>query len=447
MSPSLRHQFLAWAVPRVRKSRDLDDVETERARIERWHAGLDRSLPTRLVPRFAKRFSVVEEETGGFPTYVLTPRHIEPTRTIFFAHGGGYMAPIDPFHVRYAARLALALDARVVLPDYPLAPEHTWRDSFDPMTDLAERWAKEPGGLVFVGDSAGGGYALALAVALRDRGGPQATHLLLHAPWVDLTTSTPETVDVAAIDPWLFIGKLHAYAEWWAGSAEDLGRPEVSPALADLVRSAADADVLRDPRHPGARLSPARTSRGRGRLATDLRGGAGPDPRVRDAAVHPRGSEGLAPDPGVPRMIISAEPFDTLDVRAAYDVWRLRQAVFVVEQACPYPDLDGRDLEPGTRHVLLRDDESLMGYARVLDDGDVWRIGRVVLTVEARGRGLADPLMQAALDVCPGRDIVLDAQSPLAGWYERLGFDVSGPEFLEDGIPHVPMRRAANFTG
>ena len=146
-------------------------------------------------------------------------------------------------------------------------------------------------------------------------------------------------------------------------------------------------------------------------------------------------------------MIISAEPFDTLDARAAYDVWRLRQDVFVVEQACAYPDLDGRDLEPGTRHVLLRDDEVLLGYARVLDDGDVWRIGRVVLATEARGRGLADPLMQAALDVCPDRDIVLDAQTPLAGWYESLGFDVSGPEFLDDGILHVPMRRAASFTG
>ncbi len=234
MSPSLRHQFLAWVVPRVRKSRDLDDLGRERARVERWHTGLDRSLPTRLVPRFGKRFSVVEEDLGGFPSYVITPRGIDPKRTVMFVHGGGFMAPIDPFHVRYAAKLARALRARVVLPDYPLAPEHTWRDSFEPLTDLAERWAKEPGGLVLTGDSAGGGYALALALALRDRGGEQPTHLLLHSPWVDLTTSTPETEEVTLGDPWLFIGKIRAYAGWWAGSPEDLGRPEVSPGLADL---------------------------------------------------------------------------------------------------------------------------------------------------------------------------------------------------------------------
>lgn len=232
--PSRRHELLARAVPRLRKSRDLDDVESERARVERWHAGLDRSLPTGLVPGFGRRFTLAEEDVGGFPSYTITPHGVSPRRTVLFVHGGGYMAPIDPFHVRYVARLARALRARVVLPDYPLAPEHTWRDSFGPLTDLAQRWAKEPGGVVLAGDSAGGGYALALALALRDRGGDQPTHLLLHSPWVDLTTSTPETEEVSLGDPWLFLGKIRAYAEWWAGSPEDLGRPEVSPALGDL---------------------------------------------------------------------------------------------------------------------------------------------------------------------------------------------------------------------
>jgi ElaA protein len=139
---------------------------------------------------------------------------------------------------------------------------------------------------------------------------------------------------------------------------------------------------------------------------------------------------------------VASLPFDGLDARAAYDVWRLRQQVFVVEQECPYPDLDGRDPEPGTRHVLLRDDDGdLVGYARVLDDGDAWRVGRVLLTPAARGRGLADPLVRAALAECEGRDVVLDAQSPLAGWYAAYGFEVDGPEFIEDGIPHLPMRR------
>jgi len=140
-------------------------------------------------------------------------------------------------------------------------------------------------------------------------------------------------------------------------------------------------------------------------------------------------------------LTVTVLAFDDLDARTAYAMWRLRQDVFIVEQACPYPDLDGRDLEPGTRHVVLREAEELLGCARVLDDREVWRIGRVVLATSARGRGRGDGLMEAALQVCRGRDIVLDAQSALAGWYATFGFSVTGPEFLDDGIPHLPMRR------
>ncbi|WP_125773750.1 GNAT family N-acetyltransferase [Antribacter gilvus] len=145
-----------------------------------------------------------------------------------------------------------------------------------------------------------------------------------------------------------------------------------------------------------------------------------------------------------------------LDPVVAYGVWKLRQDVFVVEQDCPYHDLDGRDLEPATRQVVLLAGvpgsvpgrpaaARVIGTARVLDDGAVWRVGRVALDLSARGRGLADELMQAALAHVEahgdGRDVVLDAQSPLAGWYGKHGFEPDGPEFLEDGIPHTPMRR------
>ena len=142
-------------------------------------------------------------------------------------------------------------------------------------------------------------------------------------------------------------------------------------------------------------------------------------------------------------ITVDAMPFATLDPTTAYAVWKLRQDVFVVEQDCPYGDLDGRDDEPGTRHVLLRENDRVVGYARVLDDGPEWRIGRVALAPSARGRGLADVVMETALQVCPDRDVVLDAQAPLAGWYASMGFALDGPEFLDDGIPHLPMRRPA----
>jgi ElaA protein len=135
--------------------------------------------------------------------------------------------------------------------------------------------------------------------------------------------------------------------------------------------------------------------------------------------------------------------FAELTGAEVYGLCRLRVDVFVVEQDCPYGDLDGRDDEPGTRHVLLREHDRVVGYARVLDDETTWRIGRVALAPAARGRGLADVVMETALQVCPDRDVLIDAQTPLAGWYESLGFAVAGAEFLDDGIPHLPMRRPA----
>ncbi|WP_234410765.1 GNAT family N-acetyltransferase [Nocardioides terrigena] len=133
--------------------------------------------------------------------------------------------------------------------------------------------------------------------------------------------------------------------------------------------------------------------------------------------------------------------FDDLDARAAYTLWRLRQQVFVVEQASPYPDLDGRDLEPETRHVLAHDGDELVGCLRLLDDGTHARIGRVVVAASARGRGLARDLMDAAMAEVGGREVRLDAQTGLTGFYASYGFEVSGPEFVEDGVAHVPMVR------
>ncbi len=253
--PSRRHDLLAHLVPPLRKSREIDDEVAERARVEAWHRTLDRSLPTRATPRFAKNWDVTVTDRG-FPSYVLTPRHRPVHRTLYYVHGGGFMAPIDSFHVRYATRLAHAIGARIVLPDYPLAPEHTWRDSHDALVSDVSRWSAEPGGIVLAGDSAGGGLALALAQSMRDRDAIPATHLLMHAPWVDLTTSTPETAAVDAYDPWLFLGKVQAYARWWAGSEAELARPEVSPALAELAGLPRTLMLYgtRDLLHPGCRL-------------------------------------------------------------------------------------------------------------------------------------------------------------------------------------------------
>ena len=148
-------------------------------------------------------------------------------------------------------------------------------------------------------------------------------------------------------------------------------------------------------------------------------------------------------------------PLDALDARALHDCLRLRVEVFVVEQACPYPELDGLDALPGTRHLIGRAGNETVACARSLVDGAdpeaPARIGRVVVAAPWRGRGLARELLArllADLDArCPERDVVLGAQLPAEALYGAFGFRRCSAEYLEDGIAHVDMRLARGRAG
>lgn len=131
-----------------------------------------------------------------------------------------------------------------------------------------------------------------------------------------------------------------------------------------------------------------------------------------------------------------------------YAILKLRADVFVVEQNCAYPDVDGLDLEGDTYHLMAWQDNHLVAYLRLLDphsqNSDVV-IGRVVIAPQARGQGLGHTLMEQALKQAekhwPGTSISLSAQAHLQGYYGRYGFEVVGVEYMEDGIPHIGMHR------
>lgn len=132
---------------------------------------------------------------------------------------------------------------------------------------------------------------------------------------------------------------------------------------------------------------------------------------------------------------------DRITAGELHDVLRLRSDVFVVEQDCAYLDIDGRDLDPSTTHLwLVTAAGTVASYVRVLaEPGGGHRIGRVVTAPEHRGRALASRLIAGVLEWAQ-RPVVLSAQSHLVGWYGTHGFLVDGEEYLEDGIPHTPMR-------
>ncbi len=137
-----------------------------------------------------------------------------------------------------------------------------------------------------------------------------------------------------------------------------------------------------------------------------------------------------------------------LDAPTLYALLELRVEVFVVEQNCPYPELDGRDLEPRTRHFWLENlSGAVVSTLRLLEDqadGEtVFRIGRVCTRAAERGQGHTTFLMNAALKEVGAHPCRISAQTYLADMYARHGFVTDGAEFDEDGIAHVPMVRAA----
>ncbi|CAM2960025.1 GNAT family N-acetyltransferase [Vibrio mytili] len=143
-----------------------------------------------------------------------------------------------------------------------------------------------------------------------------------------------------------------------------------------------------------------------------------------------------------------ALPFSQLTTHQLYELMRLRVDVFVVEQTCPYPELDGKDTLEGVYHLLGYRDEELVACARLLAAGISYEnvsIGRVITKKTARGGGLGHQLLEQALLHCetlwPGQTIDIGAQQHLAQYYARHGFDAISDSYLEDGIPHIDMRR------
>lgn len=141
--------------------------------------------------------------------------------------------------------------------------------------------------------------------------------------------------------------------------------------------------------------------------------------------------------------------FSALQTVTLYDILRLRNEVFICEQQCIYPDLDGKDVM--ATHVLGFVDDKLVGYARILPPGISYphyaSIGRVLIDPPFRKKGYAKQLMMYTLQTCEqlyAQPIKISAQQYIKQFYASLGFIEQGEIYLEDGIPHICMIRTKN---
>jgi epsilon-lactone hydrolase len=189
------------------------------------------------VPKAMRaEFKVSETLLGRHNVITVAPKVGRARWTIIYFHGGGYVNDLTKPHWDIVAALANATGAKIIVPIYPLAPEFDHRAAFE-FLDQVYRSAMSTTAaesIIFAGDSAGGGLALAQAINNRTNKLPQPAHIIMFSPWLDLTLSNPEARNVESDDIMLGIDALRLCGNWWAGDA-DPKSPNLSPLYADLT--------------------------------------------------------------------------------------------------------------------------------------------------------------------------------------------------------------------
>jgi len=135
--------------------------------------------------------------------------------------------------------------------------------------------------------------------------------------------------------------------------------------------------------------------------------------------------------------------FEELSTQELYQLLKLRVDVFVVEQDCPYPELDDED--QSCQHYMLMDEDQIAVYLRTFErESSVYGIGRIVTHSSHRGQGLGRKLIQRAIDdiseISNVTHILIHAQAHLIKYYESFGFEICSEEYLEDNIPHINLQ-------
>ena len=219
--------------PTVRreKRRFRDPEATRRAIVDR------QIRPTSYAPpaRLGGDVDVAIRWRGCWAIYEVTPRRGAPSGNAVYLHGGAYVEEISSLHWNLVAHLASSTLTRFSVPIYPLAPGATASEVVPTATDIAADLIGEVGAdrLTLMGDSAGGGMSLAVALQLRDRGLPAPRHTLLISPWLDISMSDPGISDLERVDPILAPAGLKVAGALYRGTLDERD-PLVSPIHGDL---------------------------------------------------------------------------------------------------------------------------------------------------------------------------------------------------------------------
>jgi acetyl esterase/lipase len=192
---------------------------------------------TNVPPAKLRRMLAIDRQTiEERPCWILRPRSGATRGAVMYLHGGSYVHEIVKQHWTLIARIVDEAKCTVYVPIYGLAPEFDFRDGYTFATAVYRHVtaAHDPAHVVLMGDSAGGGFALGLALAAKREGLARVARLVLLAPWLDIALENPDIADVERSDPWLTRQGLLAAGKAWSRGA-DPKLPELSPVHGDLA--------------------------------------------------------------------------------------------------------------------------------------------------------------------------------------------------------------------
>jgi monoterpene epsilon-lactone hydrolase len=197
--------------------------------LHRGIAQTRRAGPARPTAALARELHIGQEAVASREVFRVRSRRTKPVaaRVVYF-HGGAYVRPITSFHWRLLAELAHATGVELVVPLYPLAPEHHGLAALEFAHQVHQKESAQGEPLILMGDSAGGGLALALAAALRDQGAASARRLILITPWVDVELPHPDALAIEPHDPMLAVVGARLAGQLYAGSLPT-SHPAISP--------------------------------------------------------------------------------------------------------------------------------------------------------------------------------------------------------------------------
>ena len=210
----------------VKKGRDI---------IKKVNQSTTTEVPTPVPKSMYKKYDIEESTINNRKVWTIKPKVNASNKVILYLHGGAYVSTIKKYHWKFAEDLILKTNATIVIPDYPLAPSSNCENSIDLVGQVYQELLKKysPENIDLMGDSSGGGLALGFAMQLSKENKPQPNQIILLFPWLDVTMSNEDILEIDKKDKLLGIEPLQIAGKVFAGDL-DLKDYRVSPIYGDF---------------------------------------------------------------------------------------------------------------------------------------------------------------------------------------------------------------------